>query len=179
MADRQKRSKRDFIDADGNTVKRMEEAVGARYTVLDHGEEVDSFEHIFGGPGNPTTMFAIMGFHTKVGNVLNSVLNDKDNPGTPEQAAKAVNEWLTGVDQGTWAERAEGVGGTSRIDRDILAQCVAQVAQQAGQDADVDAIRQRMDDEKGYVAKCRKVPQVRELYDQQVGAKQQDVSSLL
>ena len=81
---RNKVSDRTFIDAQGNEVDRMEEATGARYTLTGIGK---SFDVQMGEAGQLPTMFAIFGFWTKVGNVANTTLNDKDDPGTPEDAA--------------------------------------------------------------------------------------------
>jgi hypothetical protein len=128
---RNKVSERDYIDSKGDLVDRIEQATGARYTVGkvtgDKFEAIDFFDAQFGQPGKLVTMCAIMGFHTKLGNVANTILNDKDNPGTVENAAAAIKEFLSEADAGKWAERVGGGGGGIRYNVELLAQAIAEV----------------------------------------------------
>lgn len=136
MATKQKVSNRDFINASGEIVDQIEKATGARYTIVkangtdDKGKpiymNIQKFDWQAGEAGNPTTMAAIFGFHTKVGNVVNTVLNDKDAPGTADDAAAAAGEWIAELQKGVWAERAGGAGGL-RYDPEVLAMAIASV----------------------------------------------------
>lgn len=136
MATKQKVSDRDFINASGAVVDRIEQATGARYTLvqadgLDDKQKPKykpfrAFDWQAGEAGNPTTMAAIFGFHTKFGNVVNTVLNDKEAPGTITDAAAAGEEWLAELNKGVWAERAGGAGGL-RYDPEVLAIAIASV----------------------------------------------------
>ena len=127
---RQKVSEREYLDASGNTVDAISAASGARYslgqTKGDQFEIVKSFDCQFGEPGQAATLFAIMGFHTKLGNVANSVLNDKDAPGTPKDAADAVGEFFASAQKGVWREPGTGVGG-ARYDVEVMADAIAGV----------------------------------------------------
>lgn len=169
-------SKRSYLKADGSEAERIEEANGARYTLLDTAGNHD-FDQQFGEAGKLATMCAIFGFHTKVGNVANTVLNDKDEPGTPTDAAAAIKEFVTAADGGTWAERSTVVG--ARIDKDALAQAIVEVAQAAGKVAPYDKIRQRLEEEAAYVRAARQVPAVATAYAAKVGKASKTVDDLL
>lgn len=116
-------SKRDFLDASGQVVDKIGEATGARYTLLGTGKEfdIDFSDASMWGPGRPGTMCAIFGYHTKVGNVANTVLNDKDSPGSAEDAGDECEAWLDGLDKGVWREAAEPGTRGPKYDNAILA----------------------------------------------------------
>ena len=118
-------SKRNFLQADGTEAEKMEDAKGGRYTLLDPAGNHD-VDYQFGANPESDRMFAIFGFHTKIGNVANTVLNDKDEPGSPAEAAQAIRDFLSQVQAGTWAERAAG-GVGARIDKDALAGAIVEV----------------------------------------------------
>lgn len=128
MATKQKVSDRDYIDASGNTVDRIEQATGARYSLgRKEGEEfkiLKSFDAQIGQPGTLSTMCGILGFHTKAGNVANTVLNDKDAPGSLDDAASAIAEWVSDANSGKWSERVGGGGGL-RYDPVAMAEAIA------------------------------------------------------
>lgn len=168
-------SKRDFIDEDGNVVDKMEQATGARYTLL--GEGGRAFDYQFGEAGALETMFGIFGFHTKVGNVANTVLNDKDDPGTPADAAAAIEDFIESVKSGTWAERTGGVGIV--IDKDALAAAIVEVGVAKGKAPDYATIRQRLEEDKGYQKMARQVPEVAMAYTKRVGRNVKSVDDLL
>src|SRR5207244_3554658 len=90
---------------------------GARFTLEGTGK---SYDLQIGPAGAAATMFAVFGFWTKLGNVLNTVLNDKDSPGTPDEAAQEIDDFLAGATTGTWREAGEGVGRGPKYDNDIL-----------------------------------------------------------
>lgn len=127
---KEKRSDRDYIDAGGNPVDRIELATGARYSLGKmEGEKfvvVQSFDQQIGPAGKFETMNGILGFHTKAGNVANTTLNDKDSPGSVEDAALAILEWIENGRKGVWVERVGG-GGVQRYNPDHMAAAIAQV----------------------------------------------------
>ena len=129
MATKQKVSEREYLDSQGNTVERIELATGARYSigqkVGDDFKVTKSFDAQFGGPAELSTMCAVLGFHTKCGNVANTVLNDKDAPGSIDDAAAAIAEFITLAESGKWAERVGGGGGGLRYDVDAMALAIA------------------------------------------------------
>lgn len=145
-------SQRDFIDADGNEVERMELATGARYTLVEVGK---SFDLQLGKAGDPATMFAIFGFHTKIGNVANTVLNDKDAPGTADDAASDIADFIEQATGGVWREAGEGGGRGPKYDNAILAAALVAVL---GDKAKGDAghYQARLDDPKGEVDSANK-----------------------
>lgn len=136
MAIKTRVSSRDFIDTAGKVVERIEEATGARYTLLkpdgidEKGKAkyapFKAFDLQLGSAGAPDTMCAVFGFHTKVGNVANTVLNDAENPGAPDTASAAIEEWIAELQKGVWAERTGGAGGL-RYDPEVLAAAIASV----------------------------------------------------
>lgn len=163
---RKKVSTRDFLNTSGEVVERIEEATGARYTLLGDGGK--PFDKQFGQAGTPGVMFAIFGFHTKVGNVANTVLNDKEEPGTPADAAAAIDEFIKLADEGKWAERAAG-GVGARIDKDALAAAVVAVAQKNGQQKDLVQVREKLEDNPGLVRTLRQNADIAAEYNSRVG----------
>lgn len=190
-------SKRDFIDAAGAVVDKIEEAAGSRYVLLDPATPGG---HVFdvqcGTPGLLLTMAAIFGLQTKIGNVANTVLNDKDEPGTPADAAAAITEWLNQPhDSFTWAERAGGVGG-ARVDKQALAGAIVAVAEAtpskswtaliaAGKTLDeargeLFAIAaKRLEEEAGYMRSVRGIPAVAAEYTARVGKQTKTIDELI
>lgn len=169
-------SKRLFLDTSGTPVDKIEEATGARYTLLDPKGNHD-FDQQFGDAGKFETMCAIFGFHTKIGNVANTVLNDKEEPGTPSDAASAVADFIKSAQAGTWAERTGGVG--VRVDKDALAGSIVAVAEAAGKKADYATIRQKLEEDKNYVRMARQVPAVATEYNKRVGKEAKTLDDLL
>ena len=179
-------SKRLFIDGQGNEVDKIEECSGARYVLLSpNGNK--AIDYVFGANPAADKMFAAFGFHTKAGNVANTVLNDKDEPGTPDDAAAEIDSWLKGVGNGIWAERGAG-GVGARIDKDALAGAIIAVAVREGKkrkdgtpvsDADYAAIRDRLENEPQYVRAVRQVPEVQTEYATRVGRPTKSLDDLL
>lgn len=142
---RQKVSERDFIDAAGQSVERIEQATGARYTLVQAGR---SFDIQLGAAGQPATMFAIFGFWTKIGNVANTVLNDKDAPGSQDDAAAEIEAFIASVEKGTWREAGEGGGRGAKYDNAILAEALVSVLGDKAK-GDATAYFARLEDAKG------------------------------
>ena len=176
-AKRKSVSKRLFINAAGDEVDKIEEATGGRYVLLVP-EGNRAFDQQFGEAGKLGTMCAIFGFHTKAGNVANTVLNDKDDPGTPADAATELEAWIKQADGGVWAERAAG-GVGARIDKDALAGAIVAVAEAAGKQADYQKIRDRLESDPQYVRAARQVPAVATEYATRVGRATKTVDDLL
>lgn len=181
-------SKRTFLGGE-----KIEEAKGARYTLLDPNGNHD-LDYTFGQNSAFDRMCAIFGFHTKIGNVANTVLNDKDEPGTPADAAQSIREWMTAAMSANpqWAERSAG-GVGSRVDRDALAGAFVTVVQSEGKitaeqaDATYATVRQRLEDgypEKSltaaqYMNAIRKQPAVAAEYLRRVGKEAKSIDDLL
>lgn len=157
MATKKKRSDRYFIDAAGDEAERMELATGAGYSLVNaDGSEIESWEYQSGLPaGNIVTMHFILGWWTKIGNVVNTVVNDKDEPGTLADAALAVTEHVENCNKGIWREVTEGAVRGPKYDKDILAGALLAVLTASGlAKQDLAGYRAKLDD-KSYAAKVR------------------------
>jgi len=136
-----KRSDRARIDADGKEILDVGNAAGARYSLVQQDgvdadgdpkyKSVEDFD-VYLDPQHPKYIgdfgviaFATIGVHTKVGNVANTVLNNKEKPGTLDDARNAITDFLNGVREGQWREPGAAIG--PRYDVAILATAIAQV----------------------------------------------------
>ena len=152
------RAIREFIDTDGNKVEDKIDAKGARYTMRSNNRSAEMFF-----AANPQTFaLAALGFVTKVGNVVNTVVNGPDQ-GSDDDAMDAVDEFIEQLNGGVWREKVEGVG-TARIDKDALARAIVEVKPQ-----DHAKVRERLENDPAFVRKVRQHTKVRELYEQYVG----------
>ena len=147
-------SKRAYLAAD-NAKSVGPAADGAVEYQLLNGDAVHTtFRFDPTSPG--AHMFAQFGFVTKVGNVVNSVLNG-DEPGTIDDAAADVQEFLEAIAKGQWREPGEGRARGPKFDKDVLASVLYEgraADKRTGDWADVAAIRARLDD-KSFYAKVR------------------------
>lgn len=180
ISKRKQVSKRAFLMTDGSEAERIEEAAGGRYTLLGTTGGEKHFDVQLGNPGQFATMCAIFGFHTKVGNVANTVLNDKDEPGTPDDAATAIAEFIQSAQAGTWAERATG-GVGAKIDKQALAGAIVEVAATRGKTVELGTVLQWLEEGRpamgdrpamtaqAYTRASRQVPEVAAAYANRVG----------
>lgn len=179
---RKRVSKRSFIDASGKEVDKIEEATGGRYTLL--GVQDGDYDAQLGAAGRFATMCAIFGYHTKIGNVANTVLNDSDEPGTPMDAGAAIKDFIAQANGGVWAERTTGAPGT-RVDKDALAGAIVAVMlasgklEAAGEGAMYAKVRDKLETDPQYVRNSRQVPQVASEYNTRVGKAAKTVDSLM
>lgn len=153
-------AKREWIDDNGaKVVAGSPTAVGFRYTFLATGKSVD---YIIGEAGKLSTMFGIMGGLTKVGNIVNSIVNADDYDGTADPMPE-VEAWLKDADAGQWREPGEGgVARGPKYDKDVLASVlVAKLGSKA--QGDVPHYRTKLDD-KSYYAKVRANTEVMAAY---------------
>jgi hypothetical protein len=171
--DRRRVSDRSFINAKGEEVDHIHDATGARYTLVGLGKsfDVDCSDPALVGPGKPITMAAIFGIHTKVGNVANTTMNDKDDPGTVEDAAADIQDWLDGLMQGTWRETATGTARGPKYDNAILAHVLHGQIMTAQRESgglapagDAAHYEKRLGDDKGYRAKVLANPAIKTGY---------------
>lgn len=179
-------SKRDFL-LNGAVVDKIEEANAARYSLLVAGGTPLAFDsEILGEPGKFATMCAIFGYHTKIGNVANTVLNDKEEPGSVQDAGAEITAFITQATGGLWAERTTGVAG-ARIDKDALAASIIAVAVGAGkfaagsdeEGAAYTKVRDRLETEPTYVRAARQVPDVAREYATRTGKATKTLADLL
>lgn len=178
-------SKRNFIGPNDAEVDKIEEATGMQYVLLDPAGN-HTFNVQLGEAGKLATMAAVFGLQTKIGNVANTVLNDKDEPGSPTDAAAAIKEWLAQVEGGTWAERTTG-GVGARVDKDALAGAILAVAIAGGKfvadspeaGAAYSKVRDRLENEPQYVRAARQVPDVAREYATRVGKAAKTIDELI
>jgi hypothetical protein len=169
------RSKREWLNAQGEKVTQPEEATQARYRLLGGREEGHTID-LSPVANQPLFKFAAgFGFFTKAGNVANTVLNS--DGGSVEEADQAIADWFADWQNGTYVERAAG-GVGARVNRDALAQAMFDAMTAAkrttfkdGSPADYDSIRARLEeDEKGVlVRQWRQIPDVLNRYTEIVG----------
>ncbi len=103
--------------------------------------------------GDPLSQF---GFVTKVGNVANSVLNG-DDPGSVDDAATDITEFLASIAKGVWREPGEGRARGPKYDKDLLASVLFEgraAEKRVGKFADLATVREALED-KSFYAKVR------------------------
>jgi hypothetical protein len=127
------------------------DATRAVYKIPANGR---SIEYKFGDNPAADRAFANFGFHTKIGNVTNTVRNDKDNQGTPDDEADAAEEFFTALnDNGLWREPSESGPRGPKYDDAILAHVIhAAFAAKGTAKGDVAHYAERLAD-KAYRAK--------------------------
>jgi hypothetical protein len=174
-------SKRAFLGPDGAVVETMEEATGARYTLLSCTGGDKHYDVQIGELGKAATWYGIIGCHTKLGNVANSVLNDKEEPGTPDDAGAAIDDFIKQTENGVWAERSTGVAG-SRIDKAALAASVVAVATAAGRGGEpgfqYDIVLQKLTENPQYVRAVRQNDAIQREYASRVGKPSKSLDDL-
>jgi len=172
-------SKRSFILADGKEADNIEAATGACYTLLVPSGDIP-FAYQYGANPEFDRLCALFGYHTKIGNVANTVLNDKDEPGTPEDAAEELKAWLAKAQASppVWAERSSGGPGV-RVDRDVLADSIVAVAQAGGKTVDRAKVLARLNDEPAYLKAARQVTDVANEYATRMGKTAKSIDDLL
>ncbi len=158
----------------GAEAESMDDADGANYILLDSAGNHD-FPYRFGDDEAFDRKCAIFGYLTKIGNVANTVLNDKEEPGSASDAAQEIREWIAGK---VWAARSEGGGGT-RIDKDALAAAYVEWAAEQGVEKDIAKVREALEDSPQTVRKLRADPAIRAKYDARVGKAPATPQSLL
>lgn len=169
---RAKRSDRYFVDANGEEVERMEQATGAGYSLVNgDGSEIKSWEMQSGLPaGSTVTMHFVFGWWTKIGNVINTVVNNKDEPGTLDDAALAATEHVTNCENGIWREVSTEARGP-KYDKDTLAGALlACLTADKIAKGDLATYRAKLDD-KSYYAKVRAQTKVMAQYYSDLAAK--------
>jgi hypothetical protein len=171
-------SKRSFLNVDSSEAESIDAATGARYELLAPSGNI-VLDYKFGDDSDFDRKCALFGYHTKIGNVANTVLNDKDEPGSPQDAAAAIREFIQkaqGAD-GVWADKTGGVG--ARVDKDALADSIHAVGTAAGKAVKpVAEIRARLESDQAYLRMARQVPEVAAEYATRVGKVAKTVDDL-
>jgi hypothetical protein len=153
-------AKREWIDDAGKVLPvGSADVAGVRYTFLGDKEGLckavgNSVEYKLGEYPELDARFAAMGAVTKLGNVVNTIVNDDAYDG--RDPIPELVEWLTAAQAGQWREPGEGIARGPKYDKDVLATVLhAQlVADYGDKAADVAEYRERLDD-KSFYAKVR------------------------
>lgn len=121
---RAKASERIMLDATGDDTSNPIECHKAIYKIPANGH---GLEYVFGTNPSMDRAFAVFGFHTKIGNVANTVRNDKTDPGTPDDEASAIDDFFASLANGQWREPGEGVARGPKYDDGVLAAVIVQL----------------------------------------------------
>jgi hypothetical protein len=163
-----------LLDSAGNVVEEEENAVGYRYKMVGTDEAFDwSWEE---ANELERKMLAIFGAKTLATNVTSGARQSKG--ALPPDQIAAVKNRFASIRDGEWTDRERGEGGFA-IDKQKMAQAVAnaRVAMQKPADT-VENYLRRFEEEAGYLAKCRKVPQVNAEYAKLAGRAQVTIDDI-
>lgn len=166
-------AKHEYLDSNGQTVEAEEEADGYRYTLLGNDQSAEwSYSK---ASEDEKRMFAIFGVKTLCTNESSQVRNKKENKGkdSDDLQIAAVRARLELIRDGKWVDMTRE-GGLA-VDRPKLATALVNMQILAGKYGEdqrdakfADALR-RFEEEAGYMAKVRKVPQVADEYSKLQG----------
>lgn len=156
-----------YLDAAGNVVDQEEDAQGYRYKMLETDETFDwSWEE---ANELERKMLALFGAKTLATNVTSGARNNSKGAASAKDQMVAVKDRFSTIRDGNWTSPSEGGGGFA-IDKAKLAQAIANVRSAMGKAADtVENYLRRFEEEAGYMAKCRKVPEVNAEYAKLAG----------
>lgn len=157
-------AKHELLDSAGNVTKRMEEAVGYRFTLRDGGQTFE-YAPTDASAGSPLTMLALFGAKTKATNEASRVRNGSNGDAVSQM--EAIDEVFDNLNKGVWREKAEG-GSGSRIDKRKLAEALIEVLGAAAKGT-IDTYQNRLETEDGYLRKVRSNPEVTIAYTRLVG----------
>jgi hypothetical protein len=162
-------AKHEYLDGEGKVVDAEEEAKGYRYTLLGNDQSVEwNYDE---ATEEEKRLYAIFGVKTLCTNESSQIRNNKKLSDVEKNAdvqIGAVRERLALIKGGQWVDRTRE--GGFAVDRPRLATALVNMqvlAKKFGEDMRdekyADALR-RFEEEPGYMAKVRRVPQVSEEY---------------
>lgn len=167
-------AKHEYLDKSGAVVDAEEDAYGYRYTLLDNDESLDwSYDD---ATEDEKRLYCIFGVKTLCTNESSQIRNNKklaDVDKGADAQIKAVRERIALVKGGQWVDRTRE-GGLA-VDRPKLATALVNMQILAGKygedmrDEKFSEALRRFEEEAGYMAKVRRVPQVSEEYSKLQG----------
>ncbi len=170
-----------LLDASGNEADTEENATGIRYKLLENSK---TFEWQWAQATDAERqMLAIFGAKTLATNVTSAARNNKKNPADADTQFNELTERFNLIRSGQWIDRSREPG-VPAIDKDKLAQAIAQVMLAGGKIAQSDLEttvaekRKRLEDEKGYATFVRTNPQVAAAYNSLAARKVADINDL-
>jgi hypothetical protein len=171
-------SKREYQKADQTKSVGPDTDGRVQYTLLNSdGTPHKTFTFDKSSPG--AHMFGQFGFVTKVGNVANSVLNG-DEPGSVDDAAADIDEFLAAIASGTWREPGEGKARGPKFDKDVLAYVLfagRAAEKRTGEWESEAAVLSRLGTDKSFYAKVRNNAQAMRDYYAELAKRGADVKS--
>ena len=174
-----------FANGVATVVDKMEQANGARYTLKDYDKTLGGdrdIDYDFSVDSPFKTFCAILGYGTKVGNVANTIVNDKSEPGTFLDAFNAIQEFIAAASDPTdpvWAERVGGVG--AKVDLDALVEAYFEAAAATGKTpkSSKSELRAKFEKSKELVRDVRHAPEVLAAYTRRVSKAVKSMDDLM
>ena len=165
--DRKVVAKREWLDSNGKKISVGDLDVAAvRYTYLATGRTVD---YIIGAYPKLDAAFAAMGAVTKLGNIVNTVINADDYNGTDDPMDDVV-AWLAAAQSGQWREESPGPKGP-KYDKDVIAGVLVDLLSGKPGALDYQGYREKLDSDLSWYAKVRAQPEVMAEYMKRMAAK--------
>jgi len=121
-------------------------------------------------------MLALFGAVTLSGNVTNTWMGDKDAD-KPAKAKDAIAARFGDLFNGKWVDRTGAVG--ARVDKDVLAEAICQIAEAAGDPKDKAKVRAKLEDSDEFAKSIRSVPAIAAKYSELMGRKSPSLDALL
>jgi hypothetical protein len=187
IVERTKIANRLWLDSKGETAKE-EEAVAVSYeflgreagktrqgtTRVEMPADGKAFTHTISQPGTRAGMLEGFGALTLMGNVTNSWMNEKgDRPAT---AFAAIEDRWQLLDSGVWIDRS-GVG--ARVDKNVLAQAVVNVAARKGVTKDLASVLAKLESDDEMAKSVRGNPEFGSEYASLMGRTVKSVDDVL
>lgn len=179
---RTKIANREWINDEGKAVNE-EEATGFSYEFLGRTKEGISIppdgevftRYLKDMSEAERNMCALFGAITLSGNVTNTWMGDKDAD-KPAKAKDAIAARFGDLFTGKWVDRTGAVG--ARVDKDVLAEAIVQIAEAAGTPKDKAAVREKLESDE-FAKSIRSVPAIAAKYSELMGRKSPSLDALL
>jgi hypothetical protein len=171
-----------LLNANGDVVDSEEEATGIRYVQIATSEQFD-WQVPNAKPGTAETMVAIFGAKTLATNEASQVRNNPKGGGGDDEQMAAIRDRFELLGNGKWVDRSRE--GVATVNKDALAEAIVRVllSESRIQEDEVDEskakLRQKLDDDPGYVRTVRLHPKVTQEYATLVGRQTKTTEDLL
>lgn len=145
------RAKHGYVDANGDPVKKIEDAHGISYTDIATGKQ---FIYL---PGNDAAMrmLSVFGMKTKATNEASANRQDDESD---QDDVSAIEAAFAQIDTGVWREPGEGAAKRGpKYDKDLLAAVIVDLLG-AKATGDVMGYRERLDERSYYAKILSKTP---------------------
>lgn len=168
-----------LLNAAGEVTEDEKDATGIRYVQVSTG---DTFDYQVSEAAK--MMLATFGAKTLATNESSQVRNNPKGAGGDSEQMEAIRNRFALLDSGEWVDRTREGGGA--VNKDALAEAIILImvadgkitAEQAAGDAKA-KVRQKLDDDAGYVKIARQHPRVTAEYAKLVGRQTKTTEDLL